>query len=71
MDGARLPDDVGAACERLLYLLSKHEWNIARVARVMGVTRRTVYLRLERFNLSRKRLPKTPRPATRPKLATT
>jgi hypothetical protein len=37
----------------------------------MGVTRRTVYLRLERFNLSRKRLPKAVRAAARPKLATT
>jgi regulatory Fis family protein len=57
--------------ERLLFLLSKHDWNIARVARVMGVTRRTVYLRLERFNLSRKRMPKAARQPARPKLATT
>ena len=35
-------DDV--ARQQLLVLLEKHEWNIARVARLMGVTRATVRL---------------------------
>jgi transcriptional regulator with GAF, ATPase, and Fis domain len=51
--------------EKLLLLLNRNEWNIARVARLMGVTRRTIYLRLQRYNIPRERVPKTrPRPAT-------
>jgi transcriptional regulator with GAF, ATPase, and Fis domain len=45
--------------EKLLLLLNRNEWNIARVARLMGVTRRTVYLRLQRYNIPRERVPKT------------
>ncbi len=45
--------------EKLLLLLNRNEWNIARVARMMGVTRRTVYLRLQRYNIPRERVPKT------------
>ena len=38
---------------------------IPRVARLMGVTRRTIYLRLQRYNIPRERVPKTrTRPAT-------
>jgi len=29
------------------------------VARMMGVTRRTVYLRLQRYNIPRERVPKS------------
>jgi transcriptional regulator with GAF, ATPase, and Fis domain len=51
--------------EKLLLLLNRNEWNIARVARLMGVTRRTIYLRLQRYNIPRERVPKTRlRPAT-------
>ena len=51
--------------EKLLLLLNRNEWNIARVARLMGVTRRTIYLRLERYKIPRERVRKTkPRPAT-------
>jgi transcriptional regulator of acetoin/glycerol metabolism len=46
--------------EKLLLLLNRNEWNIARVARLMGVTRRTVYLRLRRYNIPRERIRKTP-----------
>lgn len=46
--------------EKLLLLLNRNEWNIARVARLMGVTRRTVYLRLQRYNIPRERVRKTP-----------
>ena len=45
--------------EKLLLLLNRNEWNIARVARLMGVTRRTIYLRLQRHNIPRERVPKT------------
>jgi hypothetical protein len=51
--------------EKLLLLLNRNEWNIARVARLMGVTRRTVYLRLQRYNIPRERVPKT-RPRVKP-----
>jgi transcriptional regulator with GAF, ATPase, and Fis domain len=51
--------------EKLLLLLNRNEWNIARVARLMGVTRRTIYLRLQRYKIPRERVPKTRlRPAT-------
>jgi hypothetical protein len=45
--------------EKLLLLLNRNEWNIARVARLMGVTRRTVYLRLQRYKIPRERVPKS------------
>ena len=45
--------------EKLLLLLNHNEWNIARVARLMGVTRRTVYLRLQRYGIPRERVPRT------------
>ena len=45
--------------EKLLLLLNRNEWNIARVARLMSVTRRTIYLRLQRYNIPRERVPKT------------
>ena len=44
---------------RLIAALERHEWNIARVARLMGVTRRTIYLRLKRYKIDRRRVPKT------------
>jgi GAF domain-containing protein len=51
--------------EKLLLLLNRNEWNIARVARLMDVTRRTIYLRLQRYNIPREKVRKTrPRPAT-------
>lgn len=45
--------------EKLLLLLNRNEWNIARVSRLMGVTRRTIYLRLQRYNIPREHVPKT------------
>ena len=45
--------------QRLLSALERHEWNIARVARLIGVTRRTIYLRLKRYKIDRRRVPKT------------
>ncbi len=43
---------------QLLGLLERNEWNLAKVARLMGVTRRTVYLRLRSFGIERKHVPK-------------
>jgi hypothetical protein len=43
---------------RLVLLLERHEWNVARVARALGVTRATVYLRLRRHGIPRRRVPK-------------
>ena len=37
----------------LLRVLQDAEWNVARAARVLGVTRRTVYLRLQRYGIDR------------------
>jgi transcriptional regulator of acetoin/glycerol metabolism len=45
--------------QRLLVALQRNEWNISRVARLFGVTRRTIYLRLARHNIPRRRVPKT------------
>jgi regulatory Fis family protein len=45
--------------DKLLLALQEHEWNIARVARLLGVTRRTIYLRLERWGIARRKIPKT------------
>jgi hypothetical protein len=42
--------------QHLLVTLSQNDWNIARAARLMGVTRRTVYLRLQRYGIPRKRV---------------
>ena len=45
--------------DQLLILLERNEWNIARVSRLMGVTRPTIYKRLERYGLERRRVRKT------------
>jgi transcriptional regulator with GAF, ATPase, and Fis domain len=51
--------------EKMLLLLERNEWNIARVSRLMGVTRRTLYLRLARYQIPRQKIRKT-KPRTRP-----
>lgn len=43
---------------KLLLLLDRHEWNVARVARELQVTRTTVYKRLDAFGIARKRVSK-------------
>ena len=43
---------------QLLSLLEGNDWNIAEVARLLGVTRRTVYMRLRSFGIERRRVPK-------------
>lgn len=45
--------------EQLIRVLAENEWNVARVARVLKVTRRTIYLRMERYGITRKKVPKT------------
>ncbi len=55
------PPDVSPTEEaklQLLSLLERNEWNLAKVARLMGVTRRTVYLRLRSFGIERRHVPK-------------
>jgi transcriptional regulator of acetoin/glycerol metabolism len=42
----------------MLSLLERNEWNIAEVARLLSVTRRTVYMRLRSFGIERKHVPK-------------
>ena len=39
-------------------LLEESEWNLARVARLLGVSRVTVYARLLRYRIQRQRIPK-------------
>jgi len=45
--------------QHLLAALQRNEWNVARVARLLGVTRRTIYHRLARHKIPRQRVPKT------------
>ena len=51
------PDRGGAGCS-CCPSSSGNEWNIAEVARLLGVTRRTVYMRLRSFGIERRRVPK-------------
>jgi hypothetical protein len=43
---------------QMLSLLERNDWNIAAVARLLGVTRRTVYMRLRSFGIERRHVPK-------------
>lgn len=52
---ARPRMDHGALLQRTL---DENAWNVARVARTLGVTRRTVYMRMQRFGIPRRRVPK-------------
>ena len=45
--------------QKLLLLLDRNLWNISRVARLMGVTRRTIYMRLRRYGIPRQRVYRT------------
>jgi len=42
----------------LEFMLERNEWNVSRVARLLGVTRMTVYNRLKRLDLPRQRVTK-------------
>lgn len=48
----RMPED-GVARDQLMVLLQRNDGNITRVARVLGLTRATVYQRLARFGIPR------------------
>lgn len=50
--------------ENLFLLLERNEWNIARVARILKVSRLTVYRRLSRLGVSRPDGPRRTVPAT-------
>lgn len=63
---ARTPSDADAA--NLAILLESHEWNVSRVARALKVTRMTVYNRMRRAGIPRRRVSKT-RQRTRPPAA--
>ena len=43
---------------RLVILLDRHEWNVARVARELHLTRTTIYKRLATLGIARKHVPK-------------
>ena len=62
LDEPRPPLAVASPAEQgrlqMLTLLEGNDWNIAEVARRLGVTRRTVYMRLRSFGIERRRVPK-------------
>jgi len=45
--------------EQLLGLLHQHDWNIAKVAGLLGLNRGTIYFRLRRYGIERKKVPRT------------
>ena len=45
--------------EHLLQTLQRNEWNIARVARKLGLGRPTIYARMQRYGIERMKVPKT------------
>lgn len=55
------PENPPSQRDQLLRALNEREWNIARVARDLGVTRRTIYLRMGRFDIARQHIPKSVR----------
>jgi hypothetical protein len=48
----------------ILRILEESDWNIARVSRELGVTRRTLYMRLAAFGIARKKVPRLAKPLT-------
>jgi hypothetical protein len=44
--------------QKIVQLLEGHEWNVARVARIMGTTRRTIYQKMARYGIERLRVPR-------------
>ncbi len=48
----------------ILRILEENDWNIARVSRELGVTRRTLYMRLTAFGIARKKVPRLAKPLT-------
>src|SRR5687768_3600981 len=52
------PENPPSQRDQLLRALNEREWNVARVARDLGVTRRTIYLRMGRFDIARRHIAK-------------
>jgi Bacterial regulatory protein, Fis family len=48
----------------IVRILEENDWNIARVSRELGVTRRTLYMRLAAFGIARKKVPRLHKPLT-------
>lgn len=42
----------------MVRILEENDWNIARASREIGVTRRTLYMRLAAFGIARKKVPR-------------
>ena len=63
---ARVPRVNRADANRanILKILEENDWNIARVSRELGVTRRTLYMRLAAFGIARKKVPRLAKPLT-------
>ena len=63
---ARVPNVNRADANRanILRILEENDWNIARVSRELGVTRRTLYMRLAAFGIARKKVPRLAKPLT-------
>ena len=63
---ARVPNVNRADANRanMVRILEENDWNIARVSRELGVTRRTLYMRLSAFGIARKKVPRLAKPLT-------
>ena len=59
--GTVYPENPPSQRDQLLRALNEREWNVARVARDLGVTRRTIYLRMGRFDIARRHIAKNVR----------
>ena len=55
---------VDANRANILRILEANDWNIARVSRELGVTRRALYMRLAAFGIERKKVPRLAKPLT-------
>jgi hypothetical protein len=51
--------------EELISALHRSEWNLARAARMIRCSRRTIYLRMQRYGIPRQKIPKSVRRAVK------
>lgn len=49
---------------QMVRILETNDWNIAKVSRILGVTRRTLYMRMTSFGIKRKKVPRLIKPLT-------